>query len=141
MAGIVACALPVQAQRADAARQDRLGNFVSSRVRGNRGFHQQRYWLVVDPDPSGLNCRDGSRVVARYRYGDVIRIGVKGSQTDAISRIDGRTYLTIEETRDVLHLDRDRGRRPEPFRCVVRANSRYIAPINMDDFLSMEREW
>ena len=43
--------LPVMAQRADVVRPDANGNFLTTKVQGNRGEYHQMLWLVIDQDP------------------------------------------------------------------------------------------
>jgi hypothetical protein len=133
----VACAWlsPALAQRADVPRVDGAGNFRSSHVQGNRGFYQQIYWLVVDQDPAGLNCRQfpSSKPHAVFQYGDIIKADHNGPDDDAISIRNGQTWLrVISKQRWRLSDPGARGNR-ETVRCIVRANSTFIAPINLDD--------
>ena len=123
---LAACLLfyprPLLAQRADSAAFDRQGDFHSSRIRGNRGFYQQRYWLVVDTDRRGLNCRDQRRLVARFNYGDVLMADVPLPSDEAIAQIDGRTYLRIADERSFLRIGADKMSDDKRFSCLVRAN-------------------
>lgn len=132
---------PLWAQRADAVSSDRQGDFHSSRIRGNRGFYQQRYWLVVDPDRRGLNCRDHRGPVARFSYGDVLIADGRFPSDNAITQVNGETYLRITSERSYLHLDKRLALSPKPFTCQVRASAKFIAPINMDDFTLLKRQW
>jgi hypothetical protein len=132
---------PLLAQRADAASFDRQGDFHSSRIRGNRGFYQQRYWLVVDPDRRGLNCRDHRGPIARFAYGDVLIADGRFPSDNAITQVNGETYLRITSERSYLLLDKNLSLSPKPFTCQVRASARFIAPINMDDFTLLKRQW
>jgi hypothetical protein len=126
---------PALAQRADVPEVDRDGNFRSSRVQGNRGFYQQTHWLVVDRDPSGLNCREmpQGKPYAVFRYGDIVKANHFEPGDDAISIMNGQTWLrvTSQETWKIVNpAQRGRDRTVE---CIVRANSAFIAPINLDD--------
>jgi hypothetical protein len=132
---------PLWAQRADSAAFDRQGDFLSSRIRGNRGFYQQRYWLVVDTDRRGLNCRDQRRLVARFGYGDVLMADVPLVSGEAITQINGYTYLRIADERSYLRTDGNKISDNKRSTCLVRANVKYIAPINMDDFTTLKRQW
>ena len=132
---------PLWAQRADSAAFDRQGDFHSSRIRGNRGFYQQRYWLVVDTDRRGLNCRDQRRLVARFSYGDVLMADVPLASGEAIVQIDGHTLLRVVDERTYLRIGADKISANRQFSCLVRANAKYIAPINMDDFTTLKRQW
>ena len=142
---LAACSIfypkPLWAQRADSAAFDRQGDFHSSRIRGNRGFYQQRYWLVVDTDRKGLNCRDQRRLVARFSYGDVLMADVPLKSSEAIAQIDGYTYLRIADERTYLLRDAGKNSDDKRFTCLVRANVKFIAPINMDDFTTLKRQW
>ena len=135
----------VQAQRADVLRPNTHGDFLTTLVQGNRGTYQQRYWLVVDRDPGGLNCREGQTVVASYQFGDVVVADANrsgdGSLNNAISIVAGRTYLRISDDRDFLLADKGRKLDKQTFQCHVRANLKYIVPINMNDFVYMKRRW
>ena len=132
---------PLWAQRADSAAFDRQGNFHSSRIRGNRGFYQQRYWLVVDTDRKGLNCRDQRRLVASFNFGDVLMADVPLPSDEAIIQINGYTYLRIADERAYLRRDGNKIPGDKRFTCLVRANVKFIAPINMDDFTTLKRQW
>ena len=132
---------PLWAQRADSAAFDRQGDFHSSRIRGNRGFYQQRYWLVVDTDRRGLNCRDQRRLVARFSYGDVLMADVPLASGEAIVQIDGHTLLRVVDERSYLRIGADKISANRQFSCLVRANAKYIAPINMEDFTTLKRQW
>lgn len=133
-------AVPAFAQRADVPEVDRQGNFRSTRVQGNRGFYQQTHWLVVDRDPGGLNCRPfkpDNKPEVSLQYGSIVRTDVHGSSDDGISVKNGQPWLRVKADPSALQRDyrtRDRNR---PVQCIVRANSSFIAPINMDDLRSI----
>jgi hypothetical protein len=110
------------------------GDFLTALQPGNRGnVYPTRKWLVVDPDPTYLNCRvqpDGA-VRSRFPAGAVLTAifgaaGVHGtgaSETgDAIVQAHGTAWLRVSGT-DPLRVG-------EAGVCYVRANQRYIAPIN-----------
>jgi hypothetical protein len=128
-------ASPALAQRADVPQADNAGNFRSSRVQGNRGFYQQLYWLVVDKDPAGLNCRllHSSQPYAKFQYGDIIRAEHYEPGDDAISIHNGQTWLRVI-SQDTWRI-RDLASRAnnKAVECIVRANSTFVAPINLDD--------
>jgi hypothetical protein len=132
---------PLWAQRADTASFDRRGDFHSSRIMGNRGFYQQRYWLVSDPDRRGLNCRDHRGPVARFAFGDVLIAHGQFPSDNAITQVNGETYLRITSERSDLLLNKHISPIPKPFTCRVRANIKFITPINMDDFTLLKRQW
>ena len=61
------------AQIADVPLANADGDFLSTRLPGNRTAYPQRQWLVVERDPAGLNCRDErGQVVAVLAYGSVV---------------------------------------------------------------------
>jgi len=127
---------PAFAQRADVPEFDKDGNFRSTRVQGNRGFYQQLYWLVVDRDPNGLNCRKftpNDNPEVSLSYGAVIKTDIYGRDDDAISIRNGQTWLRVQVI-EGFHYDHRTTGRNEPYSCIVRANASFIAPINNDDF-------
>jgi len=72
----------VRAQIADVPLANANGDFISSRLPGNRTAYPQRQWLVVDRDPAGLNCRDErGQVVALLAYGAVVDSDLKADGT------------------------------------------------------------
>ncbi len=119
-----------QAQMADVPRFDSNGNFGSARVQGNAGTYQHRQWLVVDTDPAGLNCRDTrGTVVLTLDYGSVIDSVFENAQGDAIELLpDGPWLRAKASSLDVLRRVTDEI--AETYTCYVRANTKYIAPIN-----------
>ena len=134
---VAVCALlaPALAQRADVPEVDLAGNFRSSRVQGNRGFYQQVYWLVVDQDPAGLNCRLAlsGKPDAVFRYGDIIRADHNDPGDDAISIRNGQAWLRIVSKDTWRIRDLAARGRSDAVRCSVRANASFVAPINLDD--------
>jgi hypothetical protein len=130
--------LPALAQRADVPAFDRNGNFPSSKVQGNRGFYQQRYWLVVDKDSRGFNCRQGADSVTRFVYGDVLTAATPRNGDDAISVINGQSWLTVNY--QLSYKARNLTNNPKKIlQCKVLANTAFIAPINMDDFVGKKQ--
>jgi hypothetical protein len=110
------------------------GDFVSSRLPGNRNAYPQRQWLVVDRDPAGLNCRDDrGQVVALLAYGAVVDSDLKGDGTEAIVVMAGRPWLRLLAHPFDLRQDlRPQGQRLLPVACRVQANAAFIAPLNPD---------
>ena len=110
------------------------GDFVSSRLPGNRNAYPQRQWLVVDRDPAGLNCRDErGQVVASLAYGAVVDSDLKGDGTEAIVVMAGRPWLQLLAHPFDLRQDlRPQGQRLRPVACRVQANAALIAPLNPD---------
>lgn len=120
------------AQVADVVRPDAQGEFRAIRIDGPRGSSPQRFWLVVDRDPRGLLCRD-ERGLARIalRYGAVVELEQPEQQLAPLL-LQGKPYLHIAvKPVDILHdaRFRDRGRATS---CRARANSAFLAPIQME---------
>ena len=124
----------VQAQRADVPHMDVNGDFQTTLVQGNRGYYQQIFWLVVDRDPAGLNCRpiNGGEPLVKLDYGGILMTQVKSVETNAISLREGLPWLEVTLNRlsspqlDLRQGDDRRG----PYHCQVRASADLIAPIN-----------
>ncbi|MDJ0713938.1 MAG: hypothetical protein QNJ54_06935 [Prochloraceae cyanobacterium] len=132
----IVVASPVQAQMADVPNFDSFGNFRSAFVMGNAGRYQHRQWLVVDTDSAGLNCRDSrNNVILTLSYGSVIDSVFDRPRSDAITVRSGQPWLKAE----VSLLDVQRritDEIAETYICYVRANTKYIAPINLDSQLN-----
>jgi hypothetical protein len=79
--------------------------------------------------------------VARFSYGDVLMADAPLPSSEAIAQIDGYTYLRIADERAYRRQDGDKISGDKRFTCLVRANVKYIAPINMDDFTTLKRQW
>ena len=126
------------AQRAEPPLPDREGNFNSSQTMGNRGLYEVRHWLVVETDRSGTNCRDplnGMRPLKKLFYGDLLETDtpVQGGLDEAVERHNGKPWLRIR-----LPNWRIAARSGPGFStCVIRANSRFIAPVNGSDLYEM----
>lgn len=122
----------VRAQIAEVVRPDAQGEFSSIRVRGARGSYAQRFWLVVDRDPRGLQCRDElGRARIALRYGSVVQLDQPEQQLTPLM-IQGKPYLRLAvQPIAILHdaRFRDRG---QPAVCRARASSAFLAPIQMD---------
>ena len=128
------------AQRTEPPLPDPSGNFNSSQTRGNRGLYEVRHWLVVDPDRNGTNCRkprDGMRSIAKLYYGDLLETDTpaRGGLQQAVERHNGRPWLRIRLPRWRIGSVAERGAGFTT--CVIRANSRFIAPVNGSDLLEM----
>ena len=117
-------------QAADVPEFDTNGNFRSARVQGNRGFYPHEQWLIVDRDPEGLNCRDGSGAVAlTLYYGAVVASNFEHQGDDPIDIVNGQAWLRVEA--NIVDVQRRiTAERAASYICYVRANARYIAPIN-----------
>jgi hypothetical protein len=124
----------VRAQIADVPLANANGDFLSSRLPGNRTAYPQRQWLVVDRDPAGLNCRDArGQVLALLAYGAVVDSDLKGDGTEAIVVMAGRPWLQLLAHPFDLRQDlRPQGQRLRPVACRVQANAAFIAPLNPD---------
>lgn len=119
--------LPSIAQEASVPAPNANGDFTTALQPGNRGnVYQTRKWLVVDPDPTYLNCRATPNGAPRSRIapGAVLTAVFSGGQGDAIVLSDGVPWLRVRGTDPLMVGERGT--------CYVRANSRYIAPINED---------
>jgi hypothetical protein len=110
------------------------GDFLSTRLPGNRSAYPQRQWVVVERDPAGLNCRDGrGQVLALLAYGAVVDSDLKGDDSEAIVVMAGRPWLRLRAHPFDLRQDlRPQGQRVHPVACLVRAHAAYLAPLNPD---------
>ena len=128
------CTTAIQAQWADVPHMDANGDFQTTLVQGNRGYYQQIFWLVVDRDPAGLNCRPihGGEPLVKLDYGGILMTQVKSAETNAISLREGLPWLKVTLTRLASpQLDLRKGaERRGPYHCQVRASADLIAPIN-----------
>jgi hypothetical protein len=122
------------AQIADVPLANADGDFLSTRLPGNRTAYPQRQWLVVERDPAGLNCRDErGQVVAVLAYGSVVDSDLKGDGTEAIVVIAGRPWLRLLAHPFDLRQDlRPQGLQVHPVACRVRAQAAFLAPLNPD---------
>ncbi|MBT9311763.1 hypothetical protein [Leptothoe kymatousa] len=123
-------ATTAQAQMADVPNFDENGDFITARVRGNRGTYPHRQWLVIEPDRTGLNCRNSNGdIVVTLAYGAVVDSAFHSD--DAISRINGSPWLKVNaNVLDVRHIVVNEA--AVNYTCYVRANNQYITPINPD---------
>jgi len=126
----------VLAQAADIPRADRNGDFRTARVRGNRGDYPHRHWLVVDRGAGGLNCRAANgEVMLTLNYGSVINsrfeggAGYENDTGEAIDLVNGQPWLSVEVTAFDIR-QQVTSELAEKYQCYVRANQRFIAPIN-----------
>ena len=132
-----------QAQWADVPRRDASGDFLTTRVQGNRGYYQQMYWLVVDRDAEGLNCRplDGGEVLVKLDYGGIVMTRIHSADTNAITLREGLPWLNVTLTRlssPLLDL-RQGAERTGSYHCQVRAHSDFVAPINLSALDELRR--
>ncbi len=131
--------LPAMAQRADVVRPAANGNFLTTKVQGNRGEYHQMLWLVIDQDRNGLNCRSlgGDAVpLVSLDYGSILRTAIAQSQLNGIVFQDDQAWLPVDVgPRGTFVFDhRPLQARGEMLRCKVRANAALITPINPDAF-------
>ena len=132
-----------QAQWADVPRIDAAGDFLSTKVQGTRGYYQQKYWLVVDRDPEGLNCRPvgGGEALVKLDYGGIVMTRIESAETNAITLRDGLPWLNVTLSRlssPVLDL-RTGAERTSLYHCQVRAHSDFVAPINLSAIDELRR--
>lgn len=135
------------AQVAETPPSDSNGDFNTAIVRGNAGgYYPNRRWLVMPQSGSGvLNCRESpnGKIRSRIVPGAIIqavfdgplqpqgRNGPLNTAADAIDLSIGRPWLHVTGTEPlVFSLSDEPGDRTQPKDCYVRANLRYIAPIN-----------
>ena len=135
------------AQAAEVPNPDINGDFRTAFQQGNRGYYSIEKWLVVQPMTSGdyeLNCRytPNGKLRSRILRGAILTAVFQGNKrqpnlpdpaTDAIAfDSDGLPWLRVKGLRDELTYPV----RPLTFdylgECYVRANLKYIAPINPD---------
>ena len=108
---------------------------------GNRGLYEARYWLVVEVDRNGTNCRDprnGMRPLTKLFYGDLLETDtpVRGGLQQAVERHNGKPWLRIRLPNWRIPAKKD----PGSSACLIRANSRFIAPVNGSDLWEMTNE-
>ncbi|MEI6331867.1 MAG: hypothetical protein WCP16_21705 [Pseudanabaena sp. ELA645] len=137
------------AQAAEVPNPDINGEFRTAFQQGNRGYYTIKKWLVVQPMRSGdydLNCRytPNGQIRSRILRGAILTAVFQGTAnkrsenlpdpaTDAIAfDSDGSPWLRVKGSQDELAYPV----RPLTFgnlgECYVRANLKYIAPINPD---------
>lgn len=118
-------AAPTHAQVADVPVANKTGDFTTAKVQGNRGYYRNTHWLVVEPSRS-LNCRatPNGTVTTRLSSGWIVTAAFPTDKNgDAIVTGQGKPWLRVIAT------DPNGGKLPA---CLVRANSRHIAPISVD---------
>jgi hypothetical protein len=106
------------AQTARTPDPDANGNYTTAVLQGNRGnTYPNKKWLVVDPDPTYLNCRVRPNGEVRSRI----------PPGEAIVNQDGSFWLRIGGTDPLIIPPIGGGSLGT---CFVRANRQFIAPIN-----------
>jgi hypothetical protein len=143
------------AQASEVPISTNKGDFTSAFVQGNRGYYSVEKWLVVEPyNPadefgSKLNCREtpNGKVRSRITRGAIVTAVFKGPANesgrttpnpanDAIVMSEGSSWLRIRGTGDELAFPVNPNTLGE---CYVRANLKYIAPINNDSLPGLSR--
>jgi hypothetical protein len=133
LAGLLAFAGSASAQIADVVLPDPRGDFRTLQIKGPRGANPQRFWLVLDRDPSGLWCRDPSwRPVVALRRGAVLEADLQDPKLPALLNRQGVPYLRVRvKPMDILR-DNRIGEQGKEFSCAVRASANFLAPIHPD---------
>jgi hypothetical protein len=136
---LVAMALAVSlpgtagAQEAEVVPPDRQGDFGRLEWLGPRGPIRQRHWLVVDPDPAGLICRDGAgRATIALRPGAIV--ATDPAPPTPLRLVQGRPWLRVTAPALAILRDSRSEGRGQPVHCWVRANRLFLAPI-LPEFL------
>ncbi|MEL7037301.1 MAG: hypothetical protein AAFO04_17005 [Cyanobacteria bacterium J06592_8] len=114
------------AQIAEVPSPNADGDFMSAKVLGNRGYYNNQIWLVVDLEY--LNCRytPGGEVKTRLITGATMTaIFPQEGREDAIVIRNGKPWLRVRSLNPNLS-------RIDSGVCYVRANKKYIFPINND---------
>ena len=126
-------AVPALAQRADPFPPDTAGDFHTSQAMGNRGLYEVKFWLVVDPDSEGTNCRsvEDHQPIGRFEYWDLVVTDTpKYGLQQAVVTVQGQPWLKVRIPGWRLLPGR---RHPHLATCLVRANARFLAPVNGSD--------
>ncbi|GBO54522.1 hypothetical protein APA_2469 [Pseudanabaena sp. lw0831] len=143
------------AQVADVPNPDSNGDFRSAFQRGNRGFYVISKWLVVQPMGSGiedyaLNCRytPNGQIRARIQRGAIVTAVFKGNPnlhraeppepySDAIALdSNGSPWLRVRGLQNELAYPAKPASFDQLGECYVKANLKYIAPINPDSLMA-----
>lgn len=144
----------VIAQVAEVPQPDRNGDFNTAILQGNAGgYYPNTRWLAMpQSDLNGvLNCRESpnGKIKSRIVPGAIIRAVFNGDlqlqgrggppnpAADAIDLSSGRPWLHVTGTESlVIPMSSEEGDRRKPKDCYVRANLRYIAPVNEEANIS-----
>ena len=127
------------AQRAEPPLPNAAGDFPTSQTRGNRGLYEVRHWLLVEPDREGTHCRslDTHQPIARLWYGDLLVTDTpEHGLNQAVVMVQGRPWLRVRLPGWRLLAVSQRDQRSAA--CLVRANARFIAPVNGSDLIDIE---
>lgn len=117
----------LSAQVAEVPTPNAQGDFTTAMLPGTGGKYPNHKWLVIDPDPTYLNCRSepNGPIKSRLMPGAIITaVFPDQGQEDAIVFKHNRPWLRVSGTAPFTV--------GEPGVCYVRANIKYIAPINED---------
>ncbi len=147
------------AQVADVPNPDSNGDFKSAFQRGNRGFYLIGKWLVVQPTGSAigdydLNCRytPNGKIRSRIIRGAIITAVFQGKPNllrdkppdpanDAIVLdSNGYPWLRVKGLQNELAYPVKPTSFAQLGQCYVRANLKYIAPINPDSLSFFDKE-
>jgi hypothetical protein len=147
------------AQVAEVPNPNSNGDFKSAFQRGNRGFYKIDKWLVVQPMGDGvenyaLNCRytPNGELRSRIIRGAIItavftgnpnlrRVDPPDPSNDAIVLdSDGSPWLRVKGSLEELAYPAKPASFDQLGDCYVRANLKYIAPINPDSLRSYAKE-
>lgn len=150
---------PAIAQVAEVPNPKPNGDFSTAFQRGNRGFYKINKWLVVQSAGSSaedyaLNCRykpngqirsqilRGAIITAVFKEPiNLVRLEAPDAATDAIVLdSEGSPWLRVQGSQDELAYPV----KPVTFQqlgeCYVKANLKFIAPINPDSLMVYNRE-
>jgi hypothetical protein len=145
------------AQVAEVPNPDSNGDFRSAFQRGNRGFYVISKWLVVQPMGSGvedyaLNCRytPNGQIRSRILRGAIVTAVFKGNPSLSSSEppepasdaiiidSDGSPWLRVKGSQNELAYPSKPASFEQLGECYVRANLKYIAPINPDSLMAYD---
>ncbi|MGC1218325.1 MAG: hypothetical protein WA883_12700 [Phormidesmis sp.] len=139
------------AQVAETSMLNSSGDFNTAIIQGNRGFYGNNHWVVAPQlDTGDLNCRrtPGGSVRSRIAQGAIITSRFTGPvqldgglrpnrAADAIVSYQGKPWLRITGTEsNLIYQPAGSSRENYLGECYVRANSKYIIPINNEAELS-----
>lgn len=96
-----------------------------------------RFWVVVDPDPQGVNCRWSANMPANWYDPGANLPSLTFDQWDVVRRFKRNSVLISNTTPAGFALMFDESNKPwlkvrtgtKEQICLVRANSKYIQPI------------
>jgi hypothetical protein len=145
---------PALAQVGEVPAPNAKGDYTTGFRLGNRGHYGITNWVVTDP--TYLNCRyapgNAGKLRSRIAPGAIIYAVFRGPasalgpadamgrrsplpKNDAVVMSDGVPWLRISGTEKEVAFP-ERGEFQNLGECYVRANSRYIAPVNPDATLT-----